>query len=59
MYFGSARWQYDGPTHCVHTEDSGPLDGFRHDVGCWGWRTALWNLWYRVCHWDRIEWEAD
>lgn len=21
--------------------------GFAHDVRCWGWRTALYNVWFR------------
>lgn len=59
MYTGGARWEYDGPSRCPHTEDDGPLDGFRHDLGCWGLRTALYNLWWRLFHWDETAWAGD
>lgn len=56
MYTGKARWEYKGGlTRCDHREDSGPVDGFIHDLRCWGWRTALYNLHFRLFRWDEGE----
>lgn len=30
------------------TENLEWLQNFRHDVRCWGWRTALHNLWWLI-----------
>ena len=38
------------PCHRCSSKFVGPIDGFLHDVKCWGWRTAIYNL--RLRFWD-------
>ena len=33
---------------CKQVTFDRPVGGFFHDVRCWGWKTALYNVWYRL-----------